>query len=396
MAFRIFISHSSHTEEEREFVQTLAECLTTAGYQVLLDMRQLRASDDWNKELNEWLAGCHAGILLLTPHSVQRPWVLKEATILTWRRSLDAGFKLFPRIFEGVSAEILEREKFAPLLINSIQKVSNKTPTAIAREIAQIIGAPVEVETPLDRLAKVLADLLSPPRAGPSTAENLARKLGIDETLWVPNSPADVSHSRLIAGRILRENLGAYLGVYELTKDLLETMSREFALKALELVAPYWVPGDAAGRLCEITGRGERWAIAMNGALLGEFTVGIYLLRAFPLRGQIYQLKVPGGGSEAMVEETIQDIYAALEAMWGTDRRTVLELLATHPDPLFVVLPVELSAQIPLNRLQGEFPHLTFILSTGEKPDTLDAFATVLNVETLLPAVELNEEKKRI
>jgi hypothetical protein len=222
----------------------------------------------------------------------------------------------------------------------------------------------------------------------------LARKLGIDESVWVPNSPPDLSHIRLIAGRIVRENLGDYPGVYELMKDLLETMPREFALKALELVAPYWVSSEAAGRLCEITGRNERWAVVMNGALLGEFTVGMYLLRAFPLRGHIYQLKMPGGGSEAMVEETIQDIYTALEVRWGADRRTVIELLATHPDPLFVVLPVELSAEMPLNRLQAEFPRLMFVLSSGEKPDTLDAFATVPNVETLLPAVIPSEEKK--
>jgi hypothetical protein len=191
MAFRIFISHSSHTEQDREFVQALAEGLTAKGYKVLLDMRQLRASDDWNKELNEWLAGCHAGILLLTPHSVKRPWVLKEATILTWRRSLDPGFKLFPRVFEGVSSEMLAQEKFAPLIINSIQKVSNNTPRAIATEIAQIIGAPVEVDTPLDRLAKVLADLLTPPRAGPycRVARQTSQRHVIAASLFHPTLP---------------------------------------------------------------------------------------------------------------------------------------------------------------------------------------------------------------
>jgi hypothetical protein len=33
--------------------------------------------------------------------TVERSWVLKEATILTWRNSLDAAFKLFPKIFVG-------------------------------------------------------------------------------------------------------------------------------------------------------------------------------------------------------------------------------------------------------------------------------------------------------
>jgi hypothetical protein len=187
MAFRIFISHSSHTDEDRNFVQRLRESLTNKGYEVLLDLSELQAADDWNEEIHEWLAACHAGIVLLTPHSIERPWVLKEATILTWRRSLDTRhFKLFPALFDDVTDAMLEKAKFAPLVIKSLQAVAGKTPEAIANEVAQIIGDPMEVETPLDQLAKVLADLLVPPNAGQSTAEKLARKLGVDEKGWVP------------------------------------------------------------------------------------------------------------------------------------------------------------------------------------------------------------------
>lgn len=394
MAFRIFISHSSHTDIDRNFVQKLADGLTSAGYKVLLDLRELQAADDWNKELHEWLAACHAGVILLTPHSVERPWVLKETTILTWRNSLDARFRLFPAVFDGVTDAMLKQQKFAPLVIRSIQKVAAKTPEEIASEIAQIIGPPIEVETPLDQLAKVLADLLVPPNAGKATAEKLARKLGIDEKVWVPNEPPELSRILLIAGRLVREDLGKYPNVYELMKDLLETMpSTSVARKVLGIVAPYWVSTDAAGQLCEVAARKERWAVAMNGSYLRKFTVEMYLLRAFPLRGKIYELKLPGGGSEEMVEDIINDIYAALEALWGEERAMLKDLLATHPDPMFVALPKELSDEAALKQLQNEFPLLTFILNAGTDAKTLDAVKSFTNVECIRPAVDTNVEK---
>jgi TIR domain len=396
MAFRIFISHSSHTDEDRNFVQRLRESLTNKGYEVLLDLSELQAADDWNEEIHEWLAACHAGIVLLTPHSIERPWVLKEATILTWRRSLDTRhFKLFPALFDDVTDAMLEKAKFAPLVIKSLQAVAGKTPEAIANEVAQIIGDPMEVETPLDQLAKVLADLLVPPNAGQSTAEKLARKLGVDEKGWVPNSPPELSRILLIAGRLVRENLGTYSDVYQLMKDLLEAMpSISVARKVLALVAPYWVSTDAAGRFCEVAARDERWAIAMNGSYLSKFTIEMYLLRAFPLRGQIYELKLPGGGSENMIQEIIEDVYAALEQLWGEDRATARELLDTHPDPLFVVLPEAVSDAAALAQLQTEFPHLTFILNPGIDANSLDAFKSLSNVECIFPAVDPNVEKK--
>ncbi|MEA3209618.1 MAG: hypothetical protein QOE70_2675 [Chthoniobacter sp.] len=221
-----------------------------------LDLQELQAADYWNEELHEWLAECHAGVLLLTPHSIERPWVLKEATILTWRSRLDKRFKLFPALFDGVTSDMLEKGRFAPLVISSLQKVAGKTPEAIAEEIAQIVGPPAERDTPLDELAKTLTDLLVPPHVGGSVAEKLARKLGVDETRWVPGGPPEITRVRWIAGRLVRESLGEYTCVYDLMKDLVSTMSSALiAWQILEIVSPYSVSADAAGRLCEVA----RW-----------------------------------------------------------------------------------------------------------------------------------------
>jgi hypothetical protein len=123
MAYRIFISHSSHSDTAKRFVTELRESLQRKGFDVFVEFKDIQSADDWNKEIHERLASCHAGVLLLTPESITRPWVLKEATILTWRRSLQPDcFKLFPIVFDGVTDQALEGQKFGPLVISSIQK----------------------------------------------------------------------------------------------------------------------------------------------------------------------------------------------------------------------------------------------------------------------------------
>jgi hypothetical protein len=396
MAYRIFISHSSHSDAAKEFTAELWRLLKKKkGFDVFLDSKEIQAAADWNKEIHQWLACCHAGVLLLTPESITRPWVLKEAAILTWRCSLHPDrFKLFPVLFDGVTDQALEQQKFGPLVISSKQKVAGATPEAIAEEIERVIGPLVETETPLDQVAAVLTDALD--HAGQSTAEKLARKLGIDPTPWVSSQPAHLPREFLflIAGRLVRESLGQYEGVYDLMKELAETMPREFAGRTLGIVAPYWVPADVAGTLCEIANREQRWALAMNGAYLGKFTFRMYLLRAFPMRGEFYRLVLPGGGSEAMIEETIEDIYTALEALWDEERDTLKEMLVSHSDPLFVVLPRELSDNEALSRLESEFPHLTFILNAGDDSGALDALAALPRVEALRPPLDIGREKK--
>jgi hypothetical protein len=251
----------------------------------------------------------------------------------------------------------------------------------------------VETDTPLDRFAAVLADLLSPLISGRSTAQNLAKKLGIDDARWASD---ERGLSRLIAGRLLQESLGQYNGVYELMSDLLPTMSTEFARKTLTIVAPYWVQADAAGRLCEIVNRDQRqrWTVAMNGVYLRRFSLKMYLLRAFPLREGACQLDLAGGGSEAMIEETIEEIYSTLRGLWHVERDIIKRLLATNPDPLFVALPRELSDEAALERLKSEFPYLTFVLDVGDDAGTLDAFAALPRVEPLQPALDIGEEER--
>ena len=116
--------------------------------------------------------------------ALKSPWVLKEATILAWRAALDPQFKLFPALFAGVDRARMQEQKFAPLVLDRIQSVAGKQAGAIVAEVAAALRRPEDDDTPLDRLAGVIADLLE--RSGTNTLRAMARKLGVGDVAWDP------------------------------------------------------------------------------------------------------------------------------------------------------------------------------------------------------------------
>ena len=83
----------------------------------------LVAGKEWPKQIHEFMAKCHAAVILLTENAVPSDWVLKEATILAWRASNRRELSVFSSRRRGVTQASLEEEKFKPLLLDSIQKI---------------------------------------------------------------------------------------------------------------------------------------------------------------------------------------------------------------------------------------------------------------------------------
>src|SRR5215207_1220095 len=141
----IFISHSCKDNEpvppaglspedaaarvgRLAFSRKLRDALVTAlgkdqRYKVFLDVRGgLKPGDIWQDGLHHALRMCSAGIVLLTPESLESGWVLKEATILSWRVFLLEPVVLVPIVL-GVSEEELTRRGFGALNLDRIQWV---------------------------------------------------------------------------------------------------------------------------------------------------------------------------------------------------------------------------------------------------------------------------------
>jgi len=181
-ALKLFVSHSSRLDDQehdyaddqanwrllREVCDAL-EARCQDSIQLLVDWSGLTAGDDWNRELNLWLAECHAAVVLVSKRALKRSdWVAKEASILGWRRALDPSFLLIPVLIAGESTKRdLATGFFGSLDMDRIQCVDvPRSAQAIVEGIAKRLGAPADLaarraQTPLELLQGGIAHLLA-------------------------------------------------------------------------------------------------------------------------------------------------------------------------------------------------------------------------------------------
>jgi len=106
---RLFVSHSSKNDASLGLLSKICNKLQNHdnGCHVLVDKSGLYPSVDWEQRLDEWLAECHAAVILVTEAALESWWVLKEATILKWRWGLDPNFKhLFIVLLDGLKQTV--------------------------------------------------------------------------------------------------------------------------------------------------------------------------------------------------------------------------------------------------------------------------------------------------
>ena len=74
---KVFISYG---HEDKTFVKKLAGELTKANIETWWDFDALRGGHDWQKEIQRGIKLCDYFVVVLSPNSVERDWVLKEIT----------------------------------------------------------------------------------------------------------------------------------------------------------------------------------------------------------------------------------------------------------------------------------------------------------------------------
>jgi hypothetical protein len=90
---RLFVSHSSRSDRDRERLKTICQKLTDLQYHTLVDQSgDIPVGSDWDLHLNEWMAECHAAVILFSQDALHSDWVQKEAAILCWRARVDNTF----------------------------------------------------------------------------------------------------------------------------------------------------------------------------------------------------------------------------------------------------------------------------------------------------------------
>lgn len=132
MDFDIFISHAS---EDKGLVGPLAISLRDHGYKVWYDEFVLRVGDSLTERIDYGLANSVAGILVLSPAFIAKPWPRRELAGLT-ARQLNEATRLIP-IWHGL--QIGEVIRFSPPLADIKAMHSGDGVESLVRQLSSVV-----------------------------------------------------------------------------------------------------------------------------------------------------------------------------------------------------------------------------------------------------------------
>jgi len=271
-SLKLFVSHSSRLDNDPHryrdnndnwrLLGEVCEALKAKygdAIRILVDKDGLIPGDDWNRDLNLWLAECQAAIILVSKRALEKSdWVAKEAAILAWRKALDPEFTLIPITIEGESQPSdLAQAFWGSLDMGRIQGIhaersAGKIVAGIAARFAKdgtlMRGCG---PTPLDLLRDAIAHMLvgsQSPNALDAALDALDPQ---DEEPPDAGLPHPKQCGQRLARRLLRSSVGDTWACFRVFRHLLcyaaPPIPFEQAKWLLRLVRALWVnPGAAA------------------------------------------------------------------------------------------------------------------------------------------------------
>ena len=355
------------------------------------DYDKLQDGLPWPKQLHEALARCHAGLVLLTKNALTSDWVLKEATILTWRQALDSNFRVFVALDKtNVNANSLKEHRYGPLSIPTIQRIDSLDPATVVDHVRKTLGTPQTPPTLFDHLVQRLTDLL---RGVETNAfKDLAQKLGVDPPPWDPAQDQTARYIEAAARRLMSESLGGFSGVDDVI-GVLASESRDRLNRILEYLAPYWVDAEVAGRLRALAKRTPPGAAALNATLIQHSGL-MHIRRAHHMGFDFLVPEVAGGDSGQTAPEIGAQICKFMrDRKYSGPKDTdeaIRKRLAKWPKPVYVLLPEPVDADV-LTDLRVTFPTLVFVMPSGESIEPDPSFT---DVDWLRPPLDPDVENR--
>lgn len=361
----MFVSHSSHTPDALDRLEALVKSLRAGknGVDVLYDKEQIETGARWREVIHAMLAECDAAIILVTPDSLQSPWVLKEATILRWRHDRDTNFQIFVSA-DVDTGELKKNRMWDPIDLPEIQFLTRDSVAGIATSVKKRLArlAAQLRPTPLDLLAEEITGLLT--KAHPKHLEMALNALNEQVPFEVSDQRQHLAYA--FARWILRQSPPALERMAITLKLLGKTFPVKNSRQILNLVAPMWVELDAASWFVRAHWRRPELRDVAISCKLPTQTLQQYVDRAYvpsdPPR--VWLLNGVTGGAHS--EDIAQELHAVL-------RRPVKEVLGRQPsdadiDDFLTKTPARLyvALRLPDDRqvvttLQDRYRHVTFV-----------------------------------
>jgi TIR domain len=388
---RIFISHCTRDDFTREVRRRLVEKLLEMKLVPLVD-QNIEPGGIWRAKLHFWLGCCDGAVILFSRQALlDSHWVKKEATILTWRKSLDPRLRIIPVLLGDISPEELTTDYLSSLELGEIQWTrpdSREETDEAAERLADAIAlsfkglSPREADPGLQRWIERATACLR--KAEPADLRRAANLLRISEEDWNDLSEPAV----VVAHHLLHTDLEDALAALG---EILPGLPRESRRVLVELAEPLWIQEAAARHILPVTRRAEGQRLLAINAQYQE-TGNWYIHRATCSATGTLVLRISGIFGEDQGAEIVAAVEDACRRMvFGPDggrsmpealREKVLQKnLRLTNRQVFLLVDEHAVRREVVEALRQRFPSVTFVLLSGRSFPDREALG--------LPAIEL-------
>ncbi|MFV2055994.1 MAG: toll/interleukin-1 receptor domain-containing protein [Thiohalomonadales bacterium] len=384
---KLFISHSSKTELNQVKLKKVCDDLSDAGFDVLTD-QLIQAGDEWRPRLFEWMAECHAAIILMSVDAFDSSWVQVESTILAWRRCIDSKFTLICVLMDEVVSpeDMTDDPLFAVTRPTDYNLIRFEDIDVQLVKIKSGLGALANTDrTPFKDLIQRISDVLA--NLGANSQDTLQRawdKLKCGDKPTNPNA----NFADALARLLVREPEKALVNLHDLLYEITQITQTRDAETLLEIIRGLWVSPQAASMLA--AGRNKRQPAAIN-CQRGTFTGKSYARRAwaYPQQCDVYSIDSHASFKQDL-DEAITRICFPQE-----DKKTALLRLKSTATTKLILLIFVYNSDLEINQLYElsqqiteKFRTISVVLATGPKlPDALPS-----SVTPITPALSPDEE----
>lgn len=398
MPRRVFISYSSRDPSALALMEHLATDLGAAGHEVLVDRKRIQPGEQWRDEIFAWLGLCHAAVVLLSPtvFDPQSVWVPREASILSWRKTLKDDFLLLPVFVGGATIQdLLDDRQFSALAFEDLQAIQHSDPASTTAAIRSQIEQISTAHSPVDVLAdQMCAQLQHVSEAGIAAA---SRELNFDLGPVHPFQDERRALALALLQVSLRESSPALEQIAAYCAN--PTVIR----RIIDIIAPSWVDLCAARWIRALAGKQRPPAMLLNANL--AFAAEMYVRRASGLPPNVGSrvVRITALHGERDTDDLAAEVEEALLMSFSSslldeddqDRqlRSLLRNLRNAGKPAVVVI-----AELPARArevaatLQERFADVCFLYLTGaELPDAVQCPAGLFR--PLLPALRPGEDQ---
>lgn len=413
MTRTVFISHSCEDNTELPQARRDMRARTRAvrdriekglegveGLTAWIDHDQVEPGQEWRKEIHKALFDCSAAVILLDDEAFNSPWVLKETTVLSVRRSLLTGFPMVPVLLDqGSSAQFGKRPEWKALGMREIQAMK-QPPDEVAAKVIDLVSGAAEVrkegafESWVDAIFGILLAF------GPQkvTLDRIAKILQVPEA-------DDWTEDGHQAVRTIALALTASEDLFQVARVVKEltTLPQERRETIKKLLMPAWVKPSRAA----LTAWGLRSPEVGRRLILGsedELVAQEHLNRAECCSGGLVLCKpLPVQGEDEHGDLLYNECASAIDAVnpmaFGARGQRFADYLAKFDnDPVVLRLaPGAMPGAVlrnVLDRLQTDFPGIAVLLLTDDVPSLAGDLALPAPLQ-LIPTLTVDEVKTR-